>query len=197
MCLLNGVVKIEYNILMDFRKINLGKADAQEEGVEFPDLLLNGYYEKDDIVNLVYQSSKYLFLGYKGSGKSALSEHIKLSAGSGVCIEQQSLKDFPYKTLSKMITGDSEIEYKLKISWRWLLLVQILSNLINDKDAKLNDSRKLTKLTDFLTQEGIFPLINISSLVTKTTSRTFKSSVKAFSFETTTKNENAQLSAPI
>ena len=29
---------------MDFRKINFGKADAQEEGVEFPDLLKYGYY---------------------------------------------------------------------------------------------------------------------------------------------------------
>lgn len=35
---------------MDFRKINFGKADAQEEGVEFPDLLKYGYYDNDHVV---------------------------------------------------------------------------------------------------------------------------------------------------
>ena len=30
---------------LDFRNIQLGKADAQEEGAEYPDLLLNGYYD--------------------------------------------------------------------------------------------------------------------------------------------------------
>ena len=38
------------NIDMDFRKINFGKADAQEEGVEFPELLKDGYYNNDNVV---------------------------------------------------------------------------------------------------------------------------------------------------
>ena len=76
----------------DFRKINLGKADAQEEGAEFPELLRYGYYDNNKIVCQVYDTTKFLFLGYKGSGKSALSEHLKLSASDGVNIDQQSLK---------------------------------------------------------------------------------------------------------
>ena len=120
----------------DFRKINLGKADAQEEGIAFPNLLRDGYYDIDKVVNQVYDTSNFLFLGYKGSGKSALSEHLKLSANDGTLIVQQSLKDFPYKMFAKIVSGDSEQEYKLKVAWRWLLLVQVLSNLILDKDAK-------------------------------------------------------------
>lgn len=58
---------------MDFRKINFGKADAQEEGVEFPDLLKYGYYDNDHVVQQIRETSKFLILGYKGSGKSALS----------------------------------------------------------------------------------------------------------------------------
>lgn len=40
---------IDYN-KMDFRKINFGKADAQEEGVECPRLLIDGYYEVNNVV---------------------------------------------------------------------------------------------------------------------------------------------------
>lgn len=179
---------------LDFRNIQLGKADAQEEGAEYPELLLNGYYDNNNIVYQVYDTTKFLFLGYKGSGKSALSEHLKLSASDGVNIDQQSLKDFPYKTFAKIVSGDSEPEYKLKVAWRWLLLVHVLSNLIEDKDAKPYNVSEIKALTDFMTQAGIFPLVGISALVKKTTSRTFQGSVKAFSFNQTTNSENAQIS---
>lgn len=179
---------------MDFRKINFGKADAQEEGVEYPELLIDGYYEVNNIVKQVCDTSKFLILGYKGSGKSAFSEHLKLSASDNLCVEQQSLKDFPYKMFSKIVAGESELEYKLKVSWRWLLLVQILSSLLKDEDAKQKNDVHLGDLTNFLTQSGIFPLINMSGLVTKTTSRTFKANLKNFSCSQTVKNENAQIS---
>ena len=179
---------------LDFRNIQLGKADAQEEGAEYPDLLLNGYYDNNNIVNQVYDTTKFLFLGYKGSGKSALSEHLKLSASEGVSVVQQSLKDFPYKMFAKIVSGDSEQEYKSKVAWRWLLLVQVLSNLIADKDAKPTNVFEIEQLTDFMTQSGVFPLVGISALVTKTTSRKFQTQIKNFSYAKTTTNENAQIS---
>ena len=179
---------------MDFRKIVFGKADAQEEGVEYPELLKNGYYDNNNVVDQVYNTSKFLILGYKGSGKSALSEHLKLSETEGVCVEQQSLKDFPYKLFSKIVAGDSEQEYKLKVSWRWLLLIQMLNSLRKDKDAKAKDTAQLNMLVDFLTQSGVYPLVNMSSLVTKTTSRTFQGALKNFKFSQTTQTENAQIS---
>lgn len=178
----------------DFRNINLGKADAQEEGAEYPELLRKGYYDNDNVVSLVYDTTKFLFLGYKGSGKSALSEHLRLSASVGVHVIQQSLKDFPYKMFAKIVSGESEPEYKLKVAWRWLLLVHVLSNLIADNDAKPSNVSQIKSLTDFMTQAGIFPLVSISALVTKTTSRTFQGSVKAFTFKQTTNSENAQIS---
>lgn len=179
---------------MNFCKIVFGKADAQEEGVEYPELLKNGYYDNNNVVDMVYNTSKFLILGYKGSGKSALSEHLKLSETEGVCVEQLSLKDFPYKLFSKIVAGDSEQEYKLKVSWRWLLLIQVLNSLRKDKDAKPKDTAQLNVLSDFLTRSGVYPLVNMSSLVTKTTSRTFQGALRNFKFSQTTQTENAQIS---
>lgn len=178
----------------DFRKIILGKADAQEEGVEYPKLLREGYFVKDDVVNQLYNTSKFLFMGYKGSGKSALSAHIALSAKESVMVTQQSLKDFPYKLFAKIVSGESEQEYKLKVSWRWLLLVQVLHDLMLDADAKTKNEVELAKAIDFMTQAGLFPVVSMSSLVTKSVSKTFKGNVQTFSFECTTTSENAQIS---
>ena len=178
----------------DFRKIVLGKADAQEEGIECPNLLRQGYFDNGQVVNQVYDSAKFLFLGYKGSGKSALSEHLKLASGMETIVSQLSLKDFPYKMFAKIVAGDSEQEYKLKVAWRWLLLVQTLSNLFKDSDAQSSREGELETIVSFMTQSGIFPFVNLSALVAKTSSNSFKGSVRAFSFEHTTHSENAQIS---
>lgn len=179
---------------MDFRKIQFGKADAQEEGAECPNLLVDGYYEVNDIVHRVCNTSTFLILGYKGSGKSAFSEHLKLSASDNLRVDQQSLKDFPYKILSKIVTGESELEYKLKVSWRWLLLIQILSALRQDNEAKPSNRSQLEDLERFLTQSGIYPLVNMSAIVTKSTARSFQVKIKNWAVSHTTQEENSQIS---
>ena len=177
--------------MKDFRKIIFGKTDAQEESAEFPNLLINGYLPIDNIINQALDTNKFLFLGYKGSGKSALSEHLKLTSDENTLVDQQSLKNFPYKTFGKIVSGDSEPEIKHKLAWRWLLLVRILQNLISDPDAKSTSEAEIQETIKLLVQAGLMDVTSISDLVKKTTSNSFKVSVKAFAFEHTTQKENA------
>lgn len=181
--------------MADFRKIVFGKTDAQEESAECPDLLINGYFPVDNINKQVLDTNKFLFLGYKGSGKSALSEHMKLTAGKeDTYVDQQSLKNFPYKTFSKIVSGESEPEVKHKLAWRWLLLVRVLQELISDPDARATSLEDLQKTSELLVQAGLMYVSNISDMVKKTSSNTFKISIKAFAFEHTTHQENADIS---
>lgn len=180
--------------MVDFRNIVFGKTDAQEESAEYPDLLINGYLPVDNINKQVLETNKFLILGYKGSGKSALSEHLKLTADENTIVDQQSLKNFPYKTFSKIVSGESEPEVKHKLAWRWLLLVRVLQELIADSDAKATSESELQKTTELLVQAGLMDVTNISDMVKKTSSNTFKVSVKAFAFEHTTHQENADIS---
>ena len=180
--------------MLDFRKIVFGKTDAQEEGAEYPDLLINGYFQIDNINRQVLDSNKFLFLGYKGSGKSALSEHMKLTSDANTIVDQQSLKNFPYKTFGKIVSGDSEPEVKLKLAWRWLLLVRVLQDLIADPDARASSEEELERTIQLLTQAGLMDVTNISDMVKKTSSNTFKVNVSAFAFEHTTHQENADIS---
>ena len=180
--------------MADFRSIIFGKTDAQEESAEYPDLLIKGYFPVDDINNQVLKTNKFLFLGYKGSGKSALSEHMRLTADDNTYVDQQSLKNFPYKTFSKIVAGESEPEVKHKLAWRWLLLIRVLQDLILDPDAKASSEIELQKTRELLVQAGLMNVSNISEMVKKTSSNTFKISVKAFAFEHTTHRENADIS---
>lgn len=180
--------------MIDFRKIIFGKTDAQEEGAEYPNLLIDGYFPVDNINKQVLETNRFLVLGYKGSGKSALSEHLKLTSDVNTIVDQQSLKNFPYKTFGKIVAGESEPEVKHKLAWRWLLLVRILQNLLSDNDAKAQNEIEVRRTVELLVQAGLMDVTNISDMVKKTSSNSFKVCVKAFAFEHTTHHENADIS---
>lgn len=158
---------------MDFRKINFGLSDAQSEGIDFPNLLKDGYVNILQVIEKVNTPRYFLFLGYKGSGKSSLSEHLRLSETDTI-IEQQPLKDFPFKFFEKVLEGEDRT-IKYKSIWRWLLCAKVLSTLCKDVKHLSPDTQKAFAV---FTQSGLFPVQSISSLLKKSTSTTVSATVK-------------------
>ena len=177
----------------DFRQIQFGKADAQTEVEMFPNLLKEGYFDKDNLVESIIHSPLFLFLGYKGAGKTALSEHLKLSC-EDVTVSLMTLTDLPYKSFGKIISGDDEVELKSKFAWRWLLLVKVLYNLYKDNEAVISDNAKLRNVIDLFSKIGIFPVTEFSNLITTTSSNRFKAEIKGFEYEHSFSRENASVS---
>ena len=64
----------------NFRQLKLGYASATEEGTKSPELLLEGYLNVSGFFEEARDGDKFLFLGNKGSGKTALAEHLRLTA---------------------------------------------------------------------------------------------------------------------
>lgn len=159
---------------MDFRKVEFGKADAKEEGIEYPNLLINGYFDNSNVLNTALNTSTFLFLGYKGSGKTALSEHIRLSKSSFNCIVNDILlSDFPYKSLNKIVSGQAEDEARLPLAWEWILLIYAIHSISQIEDNKIlsNDTEQTLAA---LRKCGILPIENIRDFVTKSSKKSFK-----------------------
>lgn len=166
---------------MDFKKLEFGKADAFEEGSEFPNLLINGYLDTNGVVELVLERSAFLFLGYKGSGKSALGEHLRLKNDYNIFVTSVLLKDFPYKSFSKIISGN-ENESKLPATWGWLLLTYAIDSLSKDNGATTEVPNELSDTLVNLRKIGVLPVLNIHDFVTKSSKNSFKISI-ASTFE--------------
>ena len=170
---------------LDFRSINFGMADATQEGQEYPQLLTKGYLDPFGLVEYVLNSNVFLFLGYKGSGKSALSEHLRLALSeTDKIIDQISLRNFAYKVFAKITGGKAEPDATHSLSWSWLLLVEILNNLREDREAVSNRSLDAKKAITLLERSGLLPISSISSLVSKSGDVRIKAELfKAFSLE--------------
>lgn len=159
-----------------FNAINFGKADAHTEGEDYPALLEDGYLDTSSVVDKALNSSVFLFLGYKGSGKSSLSEHLRLKPGDSV-VDQQGLKDFPFKEFDKALPVEDRL-LRYKKLWEWLLCVKIFCDLYRDSDAIIRSQDNINKIINVLTKTGFFPVISLSSLVNKTVTNSAKATAK-------------------
>ena len=81
-----------------FRDIAFGYVSAEAERSHDPGLLLEGYVDLGDASEKALKDHRYLFLGHKGAGKSAMAERIKLMLDGNphAFVKLVSLSDFPF-----------------------------------------------------------------------------------------------------
>lgn len=187
---MNKVRNNEY----DFRKIKFGCADAQTEGLDYPELMTSGYVDIEEVVGKALNTGVFLFLGYKGSGKSSLSEHLRLSGGTEYFVDQQGLKSFPFKSFGKIIAIEESPIYKAKQIWRWVLCVKILNDLLKDQDAISENYKDVERAISLFTRSGIYPLVNISDVVSHTSTKSFKAKLKNAEIASEITNEEGNIS---
>jgi hypothetical protein len=162
--------------LIHFKDIPLGQASAELEGSYYPDLMLNGFLDPWDIIDKAIYSPKFLFLGYKGSGKSAIGEHLRLKAASdpNLFVKSTFLSDFPYGNFSSIVTGDAEPESRFPSAWSWLLILNLLTSFAKDEGAYFEEKRSFHSTIDALKKVGLLPTDNIKETVIASSKPKFK-----------------------
>ena len=118
----------------DIRKISFGYASAEKESTRAPDLLVRGYFDLHEVCADALDGDHFLVLGYKGSGKSAIGERLRLLHvnDSQKFIQVLNLEDFPYATFSKLVGGPEAPQARYPTAWSWILLIYVLSSLESD-----------------------------------------------------------------
>ena len=160
---------------MKFSDLKLGFASAEEESVSEPALLIDGYFDLNGIIKEVRYGSKFLILGYKGSGKSAISEHLKLTAQqeSQLFVNTVFLGDFPYTDFKSIIKGDSEPEARYPLAWSWLLLLSLFDSFAKDEGSQSNRSGDFAKTIQTLRGLCLLPSPSLRQVVIVSSKKSF------------------------
>lgn len=168
----------------DFHAIKFGISDAQTEAVRYPDLMINGYLDVMGMVESALATPLFLFLGYKGSGKSALSEHLQLKSKTDdkLILQPINMYEFPYELLTKVVKADSADAIVLLTAWSWILLLYAMSSLESDPELFRSRPEDWTRVIEQLRREGLFPLATIGDLVRKASKSTFGIDLKFVSY---------------
>ena len=134
----------------------------------------------------------FLFLGYKGSGKSAIAERIALISEEKFdrFVTILNLADFPFTPFSKIIHGDVEPEAKFPDAWSWLLLIYLVDSLRGDESIRHGDPVAFQSAVNILAATGILPNPDLKQLVRESAKRSFKLTLPKV-FEEKTESEKA------
>jgi hypothetical protein len=156
--------------------IHFGYASAETERTQEPDLLLKGYVDFKKVISHAQFGPKFLFLGYKGAGKSAIAEKLSLIAENdyGTFVRIVQLGDFPFKPFSKMIRGDAEPESKFPTAWSWILLIYVLESFAEDNAATYLDTDAFQRSLGAFREMGLSPNADPAKIVRTVAKTTFK-----------------------
>lgn len=147
-----------------FKKIDFGFADAREEADD-PKLLMEGYYELPGLTSEATHGRKFLFLGYKGSGKSAIGQHLSLRASKStdMFVDVVNLGEFPYKALANLTGPESTARFTT--AWTFLLLVRLFSSLYKDEEAWMMSDDLVVRMLETLLSLNLLLTPDLHTLV--------------------------------
>src|ERR1022692_3086363 len=177
------------------KDLNFGFASADFESSHDPDLLLRGFVDPMNLVEEARDGRRFLFLGYKGSGKSALGEHLRLVAetDSHLFVRFVNIADVSFSTFSQILKGDREPEARYPTVWSWLLLLFLFDSFSTDEGSNYAKDEDLFWGIEALKQLGLLPNPKLSDAVSTTSDNSFsvKLTTVVGAFEATLKTSNA------
>ncbi|MFT7711391.1 P-loop ATPase, Sll1717 family [Clavibacter tessellarius] len=163
--------------MLAFKNVRFGFASAETEGAEAPDLLISGFYDPQRTLAEVKSGRKFIVLGYKGSGKSAIGQRLILE-GQGdpnLLVTPLTLKDFPFGAFGKVGQGGEELESRFPTTWAWILLLRLVDSF--NRDLKTPKSPQFQKAIGALERAGYLPLGELKGLVVRSSKSTFKAAI--------------------
>lgn len=160
---------------MRFKDLNFGFASADFEAAQQPDLLVRGFVDPHKLVNEAWIGRRWLFLGYKGCGKSALGEHLRLVAENEpeMFVRVMNIGDVSFSTFSQILKGRFEPESRYPTVWSWLLLIYLFSSFNTDEGSQSASDEKFFLAIEALKELGLLPHTTLSEAVIRTSDSGF------------------------
>jgi energy-coupling factor transporter ATP-binding protein EcfA2 len=121
--------------LPPFQELHFGQLDASQEAVDTPDLLIDGFYDYREAAYGIEAQQVWLLLGPKGSGKSAVLEHLRLRWQERYdrFFTGWLLSGFPVNDVASINTGQSPGGSRAQSAWEFLLLLRTVESLAGDE----------------------------------------------------------------
>jgi len=169
-------------LLSGFTDIEFGFADAQKEGAEAPDLLLHGFLDDAGLTQAALHGGPFLFLGYKGSGKTAIAERARLIAEDDptLFVTVATLEDFSYGDFKTVAGGGGDQRSRYPTVWAWTLLLFLVQSLEEDRGGADAAPHEYSKVLHALRALDLLPVPELRRLVATSSRRGFKASIPRF-----------------
>ncbi len=125
--------------MVAFTDLFFGRADAANEVREFPREFVQSFVDHHRVVEALTTGSKYLLLGPKGSGKSAVAHYVKETAvHRGTLVSTRDISELPLAEVGSLKTGEANSPGRVVTAWRFIVLCALLDVVMEDQSCPLN-----------------------------------------------------------
>ncbi|AKB26145.1 hypothetical protein MSMTP_2676 [Methanosarcina sp. MTP4] len=179
---------------MKFKDIEFGRIAAEYELTYSPKLIIDGFLDAYGYIDSIINSEKFLILGPKGSGKSAIGSKLEVIAQEegDICTKSYYLDNFPYNRFSEVIPCREAPETKYPDNWEFILMVASLNSFIEDKGFRYPNTKKAKTVLKALFDLGLLSVkedLSLENIVKTTTDKNFKIGLSKVGYESSKKQE--------
>ncbi|MCR6649779.1 MAG: hypothetical protein NVV70_17170 [Cellulomonas sp.] len=145
-------------VVIRLSDINFGSAASENEALSSPELLLDGFFDPANWAASAERGGACLILGTKGSGKSAIVEHLRLKHedAADVFVSKSELDELSLDDFSKLQTGEAPGLTRSITAWKFLLMLRVFESLDSDESARLAIGPDFDAFKRELQQKGLF-----------------------------------------
>jgi hypothetical protein len=165
-----------------FASIEFGFAGAQTERARAPELLLEGFLDEGHVMEEALAGWRFLFLGYKGCGKTAIVERARLLARGdpALHVSAATLQEFSYEDFRTFAGGSGDFQSRYPPAWAWNLLLLLIESFEADEGARAAADPYYAKVVSSLEALDLMPVPKLNQLVQRTSKQQFKVGIPKF-----------------
>ena len=164
-----------------FKNIVFGRAAAENEKTPgYRKLLLEGFLDTYNYTNQLLYDEKFLVLGLKGSGKSAIGVRLELLSQekSDLKVKNYSISgNFPHRMFSQLMDSNESQLIRFQYYWEYLILMVFLESFSEDDSAIYKDADIYKELISSMKALELIPCRSFADLVTRTKGDHFKANL--------------------
>lgn len=138
-----------------YRDLYFGMSDSKNEAFEDPDAFVRSYVDLNGASEALLSGSKFLVLGPKGTGKSALAWYLQASQNpDGHTTLVRDASALPLAEVPRLQTGQAEGPERTVIAWKFILLCNYLELLLGAGDCRFERPREVNRVAKLLRNYG-------------------------------------------
>ena len=155
---------------MRYRDLYFGMSDSRNEANANHEEFVRSYVDLRGTAEAVLKGQKFLVLGPKGTGKSALAWYLRLTESSGAHLTNVlDASSLPLAEIPRLQTGQDAGPERTVIAWRFILLCNYLELLLRDKKCSFKSEKEVKRVASLLRDYGFMgdasgkAIVNVST----------------------------------
>ncbi len=138
-----------------YRDLYFGMSDSRNEANDDPDTFIKSYVDLNGASEAIKRGAKFLVLGPKGTGKSALAWYLRETESTGShLVLVRDASSLPLAEVPRLQTGQPAGPERTVVAWKFILLCNYLEVLLRDQGCSLQKDKEVMRVAKLLRNFG-------------------------------------------